>query len=82
MIGPGWPVERIKVWATLRFLNDNSPFCCGEPGCHLSLFGDRLAEINERLSAELHPPNRVVVEFGDRIGVHYDLGVTFRSHLE
>lgn len=75
----GRPIERIKVWATLRFLIEGSPFCCGEPGCHLGLFGDRLAEINEHLSSELRLENTAMVEFGHRLRVDYAPGVTFRT---
>src|SRR5438445_7182483 len=75
----GRPAERIKVWATLRFLSQGAPFCCGEPGCHLCLFGDRLREVEEQIRAELNLSDAVAVEFADRIAVHYDAGVTFRS---
>ena len=77
----GRPVERIRVWATLRFLPEGSPFCCGEPGCHLGLFGDRLAEVTERLSSELGLSDQPVMEFGDRVRADYARGVTFRSDL-
>ncbi len=76
----GRPAERIRVWATLRFLIEGSPFCCGEPGCHLGLIGDRLAEINARLRSELRLGNQAVVEFGDRVRVDFARGVTFRTN--
>jgi hypothetical protein len=49
----GSEFESGDLAGAVRFLLEGSPFCCGEPGCHLWLFGDRLAEINERLTSEL-----------------------------
>ena len=75
----GRPIERIRVWATLRFLVEGSPLCCGEPGCHLGLQGGRLAEIEERVSSELGMGNQVAVEFEDRVRVDVAPGVSFRT---
>src|SRR5262249_44738156 len=41
----GSPPCRLRVWATLHFLAEGLPFCCGEPGCHLGMFGERLERI-------------------------------------
>lgn len=43
----GQPRERLKVWATLHFLQAGSPFCCGEPECQLGLIerGEPIAEL-------------------------------------
>ena len=76
----GRPVERIRVWATLRLLPDGSPFCCGEPECQLGLI-ERGAEINERISLELRLPSQVEVEFAGRVRVDHAPGVTFRCDL-
>lgn len=74
----GHPPERLQVWATLHFLPAGSPFCCGEPGCHLWLFGDRLAAVGDHVRRALGLRQPVLVEFGDRIGVQYHAGVGFR----
>ncbi len=58
---------------------EGSPFCCGEPGCHLGLFGDRLGEINDRVRSELRLGDQAIVEFGDRVRVDYAPEVTFRT---
>ncbi len=74
----GHPPERLRVWATLHFLAAGSPFCCGEPGCHLWLFGDRLAAVGDHVRRARGLRQSVVVEFGNRIGVQYHAGVEFR----
>src|SRR5438034_1158894 len=73
----GRPPRRLRVWATLHFLPAGSPFCCGEPGCHLGLFGERLADVEEHLGAAMGLRQPVTVEFGHRIGVVYHPGVEF-----
>src|SRR5689334_11227813 len=74
----GKPTERLRVWATLHFLVGGSPYCCGEPGCHLGLFGERLVQVTKRLKRELNVRQHLVVEFVDDIRVHYHPGVKFQ----
>lgn len=75
----GRPPERIAVWATLHFTPSGSPFCCGEPDCHMGLRGDRLAEVQDRIRRAMGLEQAVVLdlgqrvrpECGDSIGFHY-----------
>jgi len=73
----GRPPERLRAWATLHFLPDGSPFCCGEPGCHLGLSGDRLEAVGDHVRRAMGLRQPVAVDFGDRIAVRYHPGVTF-----
>jgi hypothetical protein len=74
----GRPPKRLEVWATLHFLPEGSPFCCGEPGCHLGLSApDILQEIGEHLRQAMNLRQEVNVDFGDRIRVNYHRGVEF-----
>lgn len=75
----GHPPEHLRIWATLHFLSEGSPFCCGESGCHLGLFGERLEQIGDHVRRALKFSQRITVHFGDRIGVIYHAGVTFRD---
>jgi hypothetical protein len=75
----GHPPDLLRVWSTLHFLPAGSPFCCGEPGCHLGLFGDRLAAVGDHVCRAMGLRQPVAVEFGDRIGVRYHPGVEFRT---
>jgi hypothetical protein len=72
----GRPPEHLTVWATLHFVPEGSPFCCGEPGCHLWLFGDRLRDVGDHLRRAMRLRQEVAVEFSN-IGVNYHSGVTF-----
>ena len=74
----GHPVERLKVWATLHFLPAGSPFCCGEPECHLGLTRRREA-INDRVRRAMELRQPVTVEFGWRVAVRYHEGVRFNK---
>ena len=76
----GCPITRIEVWATLHFLPSGSPFCCGEPGCHLWLFEDRLVQVSEYVRRRLRLKQPVAVVFGDRIDVLYADGVEFKCN--
>lgn len=73
----GGPPEHLKVWATLHFLPEGSPFCCGESGCHLGLFGERLQQVSEHVRRAMHLRQELSVDFGDRIAVYYHSGVVF-----
>jgi hypothetical protein len=59
----GHPPDRIRVWATLHFLQLGSPFCDSEPQCHLTLFLDRLERVNDAVRHRLHLLQEVQVEF-------------------
>jgi hypothetical protein len=78
----GWPPERLRVWATLHFLPAGSPFCCGEPGCHLGLFGERETQVGDHVRRAMGLEQPVRVEFADRIGVRYHPGVGFRTDTD
>jgi hypothetical protein len=73
----GRPPDQLRVWATLHFLPDGSPFCCGEPDCQLGLFGDRLAAVGDHVRRAMGLRQPVEVDLGDRIAVRYHPGVTF-----
>ena len=73
----GDPLSRIDVSATLHFRVSGSPFCCGEPGCHLGLFKERLDEVSGRVRKTLNLHKHVSVAFDDRIEVNYHDGVVF-----
>jgi hypothetical protein len=75
----GKPPSILRVWATLHFLPTGSPFCCGEPGCHLGLSGERLAEVGDHIRRAMRLRQPVAVEFAGRIGVQYYPGVEFRE---
>lgn len=74
----GHPPESLKVWATLHFLPEGSPFCCGQPGCHLGLNSEeQVEEASEQVRQTLRLSPGFIVDFGDRIGVQYHAGVAF-----
>jgi hypothetical protein len=75
------PPERLRVWATLHFLPEGSPFCCGEPGCHLGFSGESLREVGDRIRRAMGLRQAVAVNFGQRVGVHYHPGVAFHYGL-
>jgi hypothetical protein len=74
----GNPPERVKVWATLHFLPDGSPFCCGEPGCHLGIRGERLSGIGDHVRRAMGLRQVATVDFGDRVAANYHAGVEFK----
>jgi hypothetical protein len=69
----GRPPDRLKVRATLHFLPEGSPFCCG----HLGLFGEQVRQVGEHILRAMRLRQEVSVDFGDRIGVNYHTGVSF-----
>lgn len=74
----GHPPERLTAWATLHFLPQDAPFCCGEPGCHLGLNEACIAEeVNEQIRRAMRLRHGVAVDFHNHIGVHYHPGVIF-----
>lgn len=73
----GRPPERLSVWATLRFLAAGSPFCCGESGCHLWLFGERLAAAEDAVRRAMGLRQPVALDLRDRVAVRYEPGVRF-----
>jgi hypothetical protein len=58
----GRPLKRLRVWATLHFLPAGAPFCCGEAGCHLGLFGDRLAAVGDHVRRAMRLRQPLAVE--------------------
>src|SRR5438309_1479559 len=70
----GSPPYRLRVWATLHFFGEGSPFCCGEPECHLVVFGERLKAVGESVRRAMGLQIDVAVEFDERIGVSYHDG--------
>jgi hypothetical protein len=76
----GKPVERIRVWATLHFLSLGSPFYCGEPSCHVPLFGSHLDEIGDVMRRRLRLRSKVSVEFVT-VGICIHDGVVFDDLL-
>ena len=75
----GRPPDHLKVWATLHFLSAGSPFCCGEPGCHLGLFDERIEEVSATVRRVMSLQNDLLVDFGERINAKYHSGVAFTS---
>jgi hypothetical protein len=75
----GRPPSSIRIYATLHFLPEGSPFCCGEPECHLGLM-QRIDEIGElvRRKAGSHEPVQVTIADG-AIAVRYHRGVGFSN---
>lgn len=71
----GRPPARFRVWATLHFVPVGSPFCCGEPGCHLGLFGELLERVGDRIRRSMGLTQPVAVEFTGGIGTCYHSGV-------
>lgn len=72
----GRPPETLTVWATLHFLAVGSPFCCGEPGCHLGLWGEALDRVSEQVRHAMGLSGDLRVEFRS-IGVQYHDGIRF-----
>ena len=81
----GAPPDHIQAWATLHFSADGSPFCCGEPSCHLGIFpghyvgpfSERNTEVSEHVRRAMHLRQKVSVEF--QFAVQYHEGVSFHS---
>ena len=73
----GRPPSAIKVWAVLHFMPAGSPFCCGEPECHLGLHGAAGREVSAHVQRAMGLEQDVIVDFGGRIGVEYHDGVQF-----
>jgi hypothetical protein len=72
----GHPPESLLVYARLRFLPDGSPFCCGEPTCHLGLLDEHLREISEHVRRAMGLRQSVSVDFA-AIVPEYHPGVSF-----
>ncbi|HEY2584718.1 MAG TPA: ankyrin repeat domain-containing protein [Tepidisphaeraceae bacterium] len=83
----GSPPERLRVWASLHFLPNGSPFCCCEPCCHVPQhppFGDEIGDaIRRRLGlqsavvvefAAIRPVVQELVEFDDVLGGDTPIG--------
>jgi hypothetical protein len=75
----GKPPEQIGIAATLHFLPAGAPFCCGEPGCHLGLFGPRLSAVGEHVRLAMGLTHQITIELQSEIRVVYHPGVTFNE---
>ncbi len=71
----GRPPHRFAVWATLHLHPEGSPFCCGEPGCHLGLMTERLHAVGDHLRRALRLRHEVEVDLTDHIAVRCHPGV-------
>jgi hypothetical protein len=45
----GRPPKRIRVWLTLHLFQQELPFCCSEPLCHLGAGSDWREEVGNRV---------------------------------
>ena len=71
----GNPVGKIRVWATLHFTSEGSPYCCGEPECHLDLI--RKSEpVADRIQLQMNLKQSVELEMVG-VAVSYHDGVEF-----
>jgi hypothetical protein len=70
----GHPFEKITVWSTLHFTPEGSPYCCGQPMCHL-----RTDRISDHVRRALGLDQTVVVNIADHIEAKYLPGVEFDS---
>lgn len=78
----GHPPERIKVWATLHFLPEGSPFCCGEPDCELGTFQQkRLQRIGDHVRRAMGLEQPIVVDIAN-VGTNCHEGVTFTLYFQ
>ena len=76
----GRPPERVRAWATLHFLPEGSPFCCGEPTCQLGHFGSEKRDaIGDRMRRAMGLRHELAFEFAD-IHAHYSPGVLFKCN--
>jgi len=41
VIATGDLLSSFEIFLTVRFIQSNGPFCCGEPGCYSKLFWNR-----------------------------------------
>ena len=73
----GAPPKQLRFWGTLHFFDRGSPFCCGEPGCHLALHSKRLRDaIGDHMRRSMNLRHCVEIEGVDIAAYHHD-GVTF-----
>jgi hypothetical protein len=73
----GSPPSSLRVWAVLHFTAAGSPYCCGEPGCHLGLHGPAGLAVSDHVRRAMGLRQPLDVEFGDRIAAQYHDGVEF-----
>ena len=69
------PPSRIQAWGTLHFTNDGSPFCCGEPDCHMGPTIERDRLIVDRIRRALNLAQAFTVDL--LIRTIYHGGVEF-----
>jgi hypothetical protein len=73
----GHPIERITVWSTLHFSAAGSPYCCGEPMCHLPLASAARDRISEHVRRSMGLDQKVSVEAFKHVRAEYHSGVEF-----
>lgn len=66
----------IRAWGTLHFNAAGSPFCCGEPMCHVDLSDERLHALGEHIRRSMGIRHPVLVEIVD-LRPSYHAGVCF-----
>lgn len=71
------PPSRIQAWGTLHFTSDGSPFCCGEPDCHMGpMVDERDRLIADGIRRSLGLVGELTIDL--RIGTTYHDGVDFQ----
>jgi hypothetical protein len=73
----GSPPQKLRVWAVLHFTPAGSPYCCGEPGCHLGLHGPAGLEVSDHVRRAMGLRQPLDVEIDGRITTQYHDGVEF-----
>lgn len=75
----GRPLRVIRAWAVLHFTAAGSPYCCGEPECHLALRSGGAGDVGDHVRRALGLRHAIEVDLGDRIDVEYHDGVRFTN---
>jgi len=64
------PPSRIKTWSTLHFTAKGSPFCCGEPTCHIGAGAVLMKPIFDKIRRSLNLTQEVTIKFVSTSIVH------------
>ncbi|HVW02020.1 MAG TPA: hypothetical protein VHB77_16825 [Planctomycetaceae bacterium] len=72
----GHPPDSLEVWATLHFLPAGSPFCCGEPMCHLGLGEEICSQIGDEVRRMMGLRHQIGLTFAG-LAANYHPGVEF-----
>ena len=78
----GYPIDSVRAFAVLHFLASGSPFCCGEPSCHLAIGEDRLEAIGDEIRRALGLRQPVSFAFQPDLRAHYQAEVVFDFGLK